>query len=372
MKPETLFEAIEVGILSDVPLCIWSTTGIGKSQITKQAVEELGYRIIDLRLATQEVGELIGMPHFEVDTNQTRWGQPEWWPDHDERVVIFLDEFNRARSEVTQAIFQLVTDKKMHTHILPTDTRIIAACNPPEGDYQVNALGSAMMARFLHITLEADVNQWVSNCMEWIHPEALNYVANSPQHLNGSSTKTNEMTYDPAKEILPTPRSWDMAGRILGILLPRAEKAITIEAELKHYTLMRVLLGGVLGANVAGEFVASLEGEWTAPETILTGEKAFNWKDIQSNNRSDLIRLTLMMPLYLHSSKSILKDPDTGKSSPSRKKNLLDFYNNAYEHTPDLARLMYSRTISKPNGPITYLMGQVNTIDTIRDYAESW
>lgn len=370
MKPETLFEAIEISVLSDVALCIWSTTGSGKSQITRQAAEELGYKLIDLRLATQEVGDIIGMPKHKGD--RTTWSKPEWFPEEDENAIIFLDELNRAKSEVCQSIFQLVTDKMIHTHRLPKGTRIIAACNPPEGDYQVNALGSAMMARFMHVTLETDVNQWINNCMDFIHPEALSYVASSPQHLNGSSTKTHEMKYDPAKEILPNARSWEYAGKVLSVLLPRAKKASNIEVELKQYTLMRVLLGGLLGANVAAEFVASLEGEWTNPEEILTGEKVFNWENIESDNRSDLVRLTLMMPFYLHKTKGVLKDPVTGKSCKQRRQRLIDFYNNAYEHTPDLARLMYTRTVFRPNGVITQLMGHINTIETIGSYANSW
>ena len=143
-----------------VPPLLVGPMGVGKSWIPKEAAKELGIACIDLRLAQQEVGDLTGLPRR--DGKRTVWSRPEWWPeDPTSKGILFLDELNRAPVDVLQAVFQLVGEWKLHTHVLPSEWIIVSAMNPDNGSYQVDSLDIAMLRRFCQIKVLPSSGEWV-------------------------------------------------------------------------------------------------------------------------------------------------------------------------------------------------------------------
>jgi len=143
-----------------VPTLLVGTMGVGKSQIVAQVAKELSIGLVDLRLAQQESGDLIGLPYQEG--GMTHYARPEWFPKEGTKGIIFLDELNRAPTDVRQAVFQLVLDRRLHTHKLPDGWFVHAAINPDNGNYQVEALDPAMMRRFCTIEVTPDVDTWLA------------------------------------------------------------------------------------------------------------------------------------------------------------------------------------------------------------------
>jgi alkaline phosphatase D len=146
-----------------VPILLVGSMGIGKSWIVKQVAQELGVNLIDLRLAQQEPGDLIGIPR-ERD-GKTVWAKPDWWPEEGTKGILFLDELNRGPVDVRQAVFQLVNEWRMHTHKLPDGWYIVAAINPDNVGYQVETLDPAMLRRFCVLKVSHDVETWLT----WAH-----------------------------------------------------------------------------------------------------------------------------------------------------------------------------------------------------------
>lgn len=144
-----------------VPTLLVGTMGVGKSYIVKQVAQELGVNLIDLRLAQQEAGDLIGLPYKNGD-GCTHWAKPEWWPKEGTKGFLFLDELNRAPNDVRQAVFQLVLDRRLHTHVLPDGWSVVSAINPDNGNYQVEQLDPAMLRRFCAIAVTPDVDTWLT------------------------------------------------------------------------------------------------------------------------------------------------------------------------------------------------------------------
>ncbi|HHV71541.1 MAG TPA: hypothetical protein GXX38_02870, partial [Clostridia bacterium] len=101
---------------TDITPFLWGERGIGKSQCVYQVAQELSadgekWDVIELRIGQMEVGDLIGVP--KVEKGRTIWARPEWFPTTG-KGIIFLDEPNRDNAgDVTQAIFQLVLDKRL-------------------------------------------------------------------------------------------------------------------------------------------------------------------------------------------------------------------------------------------------------------------
>jgi hypothetical protein len=187
-----------------VPVMFNGPTGVGKTWMGKDAIDICNekyrkkgtpeFHFIDLRLATQEPGDLIGMPRNvevrrevdgeEIITYKMVWTKPEWWPEDGTRGLLYLDELNRAPLDVRQAVFQLVQEWRMHTHELPEGWYIASAINPDNGQFQVETLDIAMLRRFCQIKITPDHRDWIRWGEEYgIRKAFLKCISDNPKLL---------------------------------------------------------------------------------------------------------------------------------------------------------------------------------------------
>jgi len=284
---------------------LWGKAGIAKSEVVLEVAQdrakELGLTVtkdfnafddkhfgfVDLRLGTQEVGDLIGNPTImEVKNAQgemvkkTTWALPAWFPvDKDSQGILFLDELNRGRLEVIQAIFQLVLNRQLHTHSLPEGWSIVSACNPSGDDYMVNDLDEALKNRFVNISFTPEVKEWVEFGKNTgrISLGITDFIEKYPQALG-----TN---YEMAPiEVKPTPRSWEMLSKMIDGL------------DKEHWLEVAAAL---IGNEFALSFINSLEKEMDKPiraEEILNDfdkvEKLVKKFANAKKSRTDLLRMT--------------------------------------------------------------------------------
>ena len=145
---------------SHISILAKGPTGIGKSHIFHSLADELGYPMVDRRLAQMTEGDMIGLP--ELVDGVTRFAPVNWYVRAcNEPVVLFFDELNRATLEVQQCAFQIVLDRELNGHKLHPETRVYAAVN--EGsEYQVLDMDPALLRRFWTIDLEPTVEDWLS------------------------------------------------------------------------------------------------------------------------------------------------------------------------------------------------------------------
>lgn len=217
--------------------------GIGKSQIVKEFAKENNLHLEELFLSHQEVGDLIGIPHI-VQKNGveiTTWSQPIWLQRLYEAAalgkdcVLFLDELNRAQPEVLQSALQLVLERKLHEHALPTNnfkTMIISAINP-EDEYQVTALDPALLSRFLVMTVEPDIKAFLSYCNETnVSPIIRDFLSENPQKLHDT----------PKVGIGSNPRAWVSLSNY-----------VKIKDEIEPHQMINIIMGKI-GNTIGGEF----------------------------------------------------------------------------------------------------------------------
>ncbi len=195
-----------------MPVILVGHMGDGKSQSMQQAAVENGWNYIDLRLAQQEPGDLIGIPRIDPESGRTVWSKPIWWPaDESTKTLIALEELNRAPLDVQQAIMQALTENKLHTHVLPKETQFVVCINPGNDIYQVSELDPAIVNRCMLLPFKSDVDVWLRYAYEKGFDErVIKFIG-----LN------RELLSVPAiSGPCPTPRTWELVSRALKVIRP--------------------------------------------------------------------------------------------------------------------------------------------------------
>ena len=262
-----------------VTVAMVGPSGIGKSAIEKQLAKEMGIGFIDLRLATQEPADLIGIPYREGDV--TKWAIPAWMPKPGTRGIICLEELNRAPNDVRQCIFQFIWDRVLHTAALPEGWTIVLAMNPEtdDGSYQVETLDKALVRRCSVILIEPNVNAW----MTWATDPT---QGNVPPEITGFIGTHKDMLFEPENFDFPitrTPAGW---GDTLSLL--RKAEAIPQDLEFE-------IIAGILGKVAATAFITYMDKNYQRPvngEEVLKDYKAVREKVLKQVKKAEEMYVT--------------------------------------------------------------------------------
>lgn len=284
MKASDLKQVLsEVILKTNITPLIWGSRGIGKSQLIASLAKDLetitgkAWGLVDLRISTQEISDLTGLPKAftwnardlktgrETIVTETDWSVPLWFPTIEkisqkeraipENGIIFLDEINRGGHQETQAIFQFVLDKRIHTHVLAPGWKIAAAANPPTEEYLVNEFDISLLDRFLQLFLKPDAGDW----LDWaashqggIADRVTRFIYTRPEMLCEMSESENSWS----PPVSSSPRSWEAVSTIM-------EKCrIPSELEAEVYA-------GLIGSIPAVTFMDFLKKEYEKPVQAL-------------------------------------------------------------------------------------------------------
>lgn len=139
-------------ISNDLNILISGLQGTGKTTMVRQACEQLGLKMKYYNCSTLDAfTDLIGLPVPNHETRTTDYYRPL---SIDDAEVVFLDEINRADPRTRNACFEMVLDKSINGERLPKLRVVVAAMNPPGGNFEVEDLDPAFIDRF-DIYLEA-------------------------------------------------------------------------------------------------------------------------------------------------------------------------------------------------------------------------
>ena len=162
---------LEFSIKNQEPLTLWGDSGVGKTQGVRQVTTAMNRNLVELHLANQDIGDLVGIPSKCPETGKTIWSKPNWIVDKDTPItdeidhrrptVYFLDEFNRGHNMVLQAMLPFLLDGKIHEHSIGPEDSIIAACNFVTTKFSVNELAdAALIDRAGHIICSPTVEDF--------------------------------------------------------------------------------------------------------------------------------------------------------------------------------------------------------------------
>ena len=245
-----MLEIMDIGDNKYQSLMLRGIHGIGKSEFIRDYFEAQGYRVVVLMLGQlADNADLLGLPKYkelEDGTTVTEFTRPDWWPrDEDEKVLLFLDEFNRANNpELHAAAMDLTLNRKLAGKSLPSNCRIAAAINPAHGDehsYDTTILDPALLDRFNVYEFTPTEDEW----LEWakdngVHDMVIKFI---DKHRSTYLDPPTGEQYKPDM-VYPSRRSWV---RVSNIINSRPEI-------LQDEDLCGVVFKGIVGTSATSRF----------------------------------------------------------------------------------------------------------------------
>lgn len=254
MIPSQLVGALECAFASGQVPFIWGDSGIGKSQLIAQFAAADNRELRDVRAVQLDPVDLRGLPVPDVANGVTKWLPPEFLPKSG-RGILFFDELPSAPQLVQAAMYQLVLDRAIGEFRLGPEWLVVAAGNPAKAKGVHFAMPYPLRARFAHLTLVPDVDDWCRWALaNDIDPMIIAFLRCRPQLLNEQ----------PVGDVYAwgQPRSWASASRHY-----RAAKA----RGLVDTPVFSEMQAGTVGQAAATEFGAflSMARRLPSPEAIL-------------------------------------------------------------------------------------------------------
>ena len=229
-----------------VPM-FWGERGTGKTESHLLYGEQ--NNILTVIIPTGEcasVGDIIGMP--DISGKTTEFKVPCYFPpsDYDGKVLVLLDEPNRAEKDIEAVLHGLVQFKKifLSKYSLPLHAVLSAAANPPSVEYKTNELSESLMNRFMHIHIEsfAESSLKFFRQAKW-DSEFIDFIAVNQDLIN---PKRGDYTF--IKELTPSERAWDFAQHL------KLSKTFNESSE----SFKMELIAGLVGEHAAFQFL-----KWT-------------------------------------------------------------------------------------------------------------
>lgn len=229
--------------------------GIGKSKIITDFFTAKGQKVVTLFLGQMsDPGDLIGLPNKDEETGKTIFMPPYWFPTDNQPVVLFLDELNRARPEILQAIMDLALNRKLAGRELPAGSRIVSAVNDGE-EYQLTDLDPALVSRFNIYNFRPTIGEWLLWASQaGIDKHVTEFIENNNRMLDGDGAATESSS---SLEKTPDRRGWERVSDIL-------RNTPTITGTTKK------VVAGIVGAKAAAEFFESFnQSSVISAESVL-------------------------------------------------------------------------------------------------------
>ena len=263
MRPSQLLRALPIMQAVNLPIMLWGSPGIGKSDLVREFAIMGKRKVFDERLALLDPTDLRGIPYFDPETKTAKWGLPSMLPTlADGSTILFLDEINAAPPSIQAAAYQLVLDRRVGDYYLPDDCFIIAAGNLETDKAVTHSMPSPLLNRFTHITLEVSTDDWIKWAMQNnIHADIVGYLEYQKGDLHQfDSRNMNERGF-------PTPRSWAKSSKIL----QESERAFGDDKETNR--LVQDLISGTIGEGMSVQFFAhrNISKYLPQPIDVLSG-----------------------------------------------------------------------------------------------------
>ncbi len=265
--------------------------GIGKSEIITDFFKKQKMKVVAFFLGQMsDPGDLIGLMHKDEKTGQSVFLPPYWWPVDGKPIVLFLDELNRARPEILQAVQDLTLNKTLAGKHLPKGSIVISAVNEGE-EYQLTDLDPALVSRFNLYEFAPTVEEWLlwANDKE-IDPRLITFIQKNRHYLDGDGINREEAEILAGLTKTPDRRAWV---KVSDFIKP-----------LKHPDDLHIkIIAGMVGTPAALAFKQSLAAtaKVTAEQILLSFSR--HKKKLKGLSLQEIIMLNEQIIFWINSGK---------------------------------------------------------------------
>ena len=330
--------------------------GIGKSEIISHFYRDRqNLPVIPFFLGQMsDPGDLIGLLHKDEKTGRSVFLPPYWWPEADRPVVLFLDELNRARPEILQAVQDLTLNKTLAGKPLPPGSIVIAAVNAGE-EYQLTELDPALVSRFNLYEFAPTVEDWLLWAADRnIDGRVLTFIQQNPEYLDGDNPDADMAIATAGLVKTPDRRAWAKVAAFVGNY-PKLEDI--------HFKL----IAGMVGTRASIAFRQSLATQrGLSPEQLLL-QFAKHSKQLKDLEIHDFASLNERVLLWLNSGNC----PE--KKAENARKNLLKYLQYLQKAKQQEAIAHFSSLVQGPNfsDAMGFVAESMDLIDFLSEYLEA-
>lgn len=293
-------------------------TGLGKTALMKDLARRagIGYKRIDASVL--EPSDLGGIP----SQNAMRGGRmaylrPAWMPDPETEPegLLVIEEATRPNAAVKNGLLNLISEKQLNDHCLPTKWSVHGTANPADEQFtDAEEMDAAFAARFSIVEVRAHLSDW----LDWasgngIHADVLEYAKSSPLIFSGTGmySKSN-------------PRSWSW----ISDFLHAAEQG---PADMRpEQDEILAFVAGLVGLDLAQDFLtrrlASSPLDLSAKEIIGSYQTEHRHRVlglIQARQVAEVARLADVVARHLTDATRCQRDLD----DPVQRENIAFFLN---------------------------------------------
>jgi hypothetical protein len=274
---ESVRAALAVAIGARVPVLLWGGAGLGKSSAVREMAASAGLVCETVIASIREPSDFAGLPIVADHSQSVRFAPPTWAQRLAEAGagVLFLDEISTAPPAVQAALLRVVLERTVGDLSLPGDVAVVAAANPPEQAADGWDISPPLANRFCHLDWDLGAREWADGILAGFAQPAVPALPADRMRAEITAARANVGAFVAARPHLlhahpgdeasagrawPSPRSWDMAARLLAATVVCGSTG----------QVAALLVAGSVGPGAASEFLAWREDlDLPDPEAVL-------------------------------------------------------------------------------------------------------
>jgi hypothetical protein len=209
MKISEAKSMVELSYSTRIPIILLSSLGIGKSSIIKQFTSEKNIGYVEIRASQQpidEIGDIRG-----IGPDGKLLVLPQAWVPTEEAIragvypkegVVFCDELADSSLTHQAAYNQLVLDRRLGSAKLADGWHVVAASNRQSDKASAGRLSTALINRFMVVTVEADTDDFIHYAQgNGFDPDVPAFIRWQPEFLSNFESGKKDSPF-------ASPRSW--------------------------------------------------------------------------------------------------------------------------------------------------------------------
>jgi hypothetical protein len=272
--------ALSIALQAGTPVLAWGPPGTGKTATITAIADALSLPLEVVLASIREPADFSGLPVIREDGVSME--APAWARRLAQagKGILFLDEISTAPPAVQAALLRVVLDRVVGDLELPAGIAVVAAANPPECAAGGWDLSAPLANRFCHLSWSLDTAAWIDGMIQgWGTPS----VPRLPDGWQSSIPATRALvasfvrhrphlllqlpeSEEQAGKAWPSPRSWDMASRLLA----------ASDAAQAGENVATTLIAGCVGEGSGLEFLSWRRAlDLPDPEAVLAAPDSF-------------------------------------------------------------------------------------------------